>query len=98
LNRNEYIANTDPTSTRSYPHIENISFNAQGITVETATAPDRYFEILYADCSNGFKKLNWQPFNNTNNAIGSWRETNENVSTFIFHDDYSTNATDSTPC
>ncbi|NCC52770.1 MAG: hypothetical protein EOM20_16365 [Spartobacteria bacterium] len=97
-NHDEYIANTCPDSSNAYPHISSIVFSPTGIQVQSFTTPDRQFEILFADATQGFSdSLDWNTFNNTNLLIGTWLETNHLDSTFTFLDDFSGNTSGNIP-
>ena len=97
-NRDEYIANTRPDRADAYPRITSILYSPTGIQVRSLTTPDRQFEILYADTSNGFgDHLAWNAFNNTNLNIGSWLETNQQDETYVFLDDFTSETTGMEP-
>jgi hypothetical protein len=93
-NRDEYLANSRADRADSYPHIEHIVIEPTGILVRTFTTPERRFQVFFCDDLLGGQ---WQPFLNTNNLIGSWRETNSSESVFTFVDDFSGQTSGSQP-
>jgi hypothetical protein len=97
-NDHEYVANTAADNSNSFLHIESIVFEASGVRIRTTTAPERRFNILYSDSTNGFHDgLAWQYFSNTGNTVGTWTETGSAESVYTFIDDFGGNTTGSQP-
>jgi len=96
-NGSEYIAGTDATNTTSLFSPEAVAgATPTNHPMTVPTAPGRSYSIFYADgeLTNG---LAWLPFANTNNGIGTWRETNTVRATYTFVDNEGTNTTGGAP-
>jgi hypothetical protein len=94
----EYIAGTDPqnASSRFAAAHEQPQDNAFALTIPTA--PDRIYQIYFADSANGFHAdLTWQTFANTNSGYGTWIETNDTPAPHAFIDNYSNDTSGAPP-
>ncbi len=94
----EYIAGTSADESTSIFQVASDYQPGESMFIQTGSYPNRLYQIYFADSAGGFSPdLVWHPFNNTNNSIGSWFETNTAESTFTFEDDYSDQTTDEAP-
>lgn len=94
----EAIAGTDPTNITSYFVVSSLTQQPTSGVVRI-TVPTRFgrgYLIQYQDKLNS--ETSWSDFLNTNQAVGSWSETNNQADTsFTFTDDFTTNTSGVTP-
>ncbi len=87
----EYLTGTHPQRPESIFRIWSHSAGEEGgppIEIVSHTVPGYHYAVDYADFVMG-QPLNWVPFANAANGVGTWLETNTVESTYTFIDDYS---------
>ncbi|MFH0879622.1 MAG: hypothetical protein V2A34_07905, partial [Lentisphaerota bacterium] len=87
FNSDEYIANTAANSSTSFLRLTQLMLAGSHVIISSSTAPDRKYEVLFAETSGGFSnQLSWNPF--TNAPVGTWVETGVSENVHSFSDDH----------
>ena len=97
-NAAEATAGTDPLNAGSVFRVTSMSTSTGGVgrVIGAATQPGRTYRIVFKDDS--LPNIGgWSRFGNTNNGIGSWRETNPVPGQVFFVDDLSVETTSNAP-